>query len=328
MKDVTAIGSVRCDSEQEQQGGQEAMHGQAMLAVPARRVNCFLRPRAGPRTFAHMRVLLLSFALAFIGCQAPAPVSATPDAAADVTACTVLFGAPNDKTGLTAAQCQPQCTCGGKDFTPPTYTDADADALLAWQLANPPTQVTDDPYAHPEAHVPAHDKVCAFVRGAGKAYTLQTFASADAAQAAGAVMTHNDACGVCSPLTDLAVYMRHPDLTDPVRQCGLVTGSGMKTAKDEAIACLQALGFDLPCAQIWYFNTLNTRAHCLDVCLANFSAPYHNPDGTLNDCLLCDEQQSGDVFKAVAGRTRRNTGLPSSMCRPCAEVVPLLHVYP
>jgi hypothetical protein len=268
-----------------------------------------------------MRFCLIAFSLCLVACQSPAATTPAPDASADVTACTVLFGTPNDKTGLTAAQCQPQCTCGGKDFTPPAYTESDADALLAWQLDNPPTQVTDDPYAHPEAHVPEHDKVCAFVRGAGKSYTLQTFASADAAKAAGAVMTHKDACGVCSPLIDLAVYMRHPDLTDPVRQCG------MKTAKDEAIACLQALGFDLPCAQIWYFNTQNTRVHCLDVCLANFTAPYHNPDGTLNDCLLCDEQQSGDVFKAVAGRTRRNTGLPSSMCRPCAEVVPLLHVY-
>ena len=255
---------------------------------------------------------------------AAAPTADATGDAPDVAACTVLFGVPNDKTGLTSTQCQPSCTCGGKDFTPPTYSDADAAALLTWQLANAPTQVTDDPYAHPEAHVPDHGKVCAFVHApaGGKTYALQTFDSAEAAKAAGAIMTHNDACGVCSPLVDLAVYMRHPDLTDPVRQCGL------KSAKDDAVACLQALGFDLPCAQIWYFNTLNTRAHCLDVCLADFNAPYHNADGSLNDCLLCDEQQSGDVFKAVAGRTRRNTGLPSSMCRPCSEVVPLVHVYP
>ncbi|HNT27256.1 MAG TPA: hypothetical protein PKH10_03660, partial [bacterium] len=55
--------------------------------------------------------------------------------------------------------------------------------------------------------------------------------------------------------------------------------------------------------------------------------PYHNPDGTLNDCLICDEVNSGPVFKAVAGRNRRNTGLPSSMCRPCAEVQPVFHYY-
>lgn len=127
---------------------------------------------------------------------------------------------------------------------------------------------------------------------------------------------------MCSPLTDLAVYIRQPDLTDPVRQCAL---SGDQQA---TVDCLRDLGFDLPCAQIWYWNTLNTRQNCLDACMANFNAPYHHPDGTLNACLQCDEDKSGEVFKAVAGRTRRNTGVPSSMCRPCAEVLPLVHVYP
>jgi hypothetical protein len=36
---------------------------------------------------------------------------------------------------------------------------------------------------------------------------------------------------------------------------------------------------------------------------------------------------SGPVFKAVAGRTRRNTGIASALCRPCSEVRPLLHDY-
>jgi len=37
---------------------------------------------------------------------------------------------------------------------------------------------------------------------------------------------------------------------------------------------------------------------------------------------------SGPVFKAVAGRTRRNSGLASALCRPCESVYPLEHVYP
>jgi hypothetical protein len=39
------------------------------------------------------------------------------------------------------------------------------------------------------------------------------------------------------------------------------------------------------------------------------------------------EVQSGPVFKAVAGRTRRNSGLPNALCRPCSEVTPLEHSY-
>jgi hypothetical protein len=44
--------------------------------------------------------------------------------------------------------------------------------------------------------------------------------------------------------------------------------------------------------------------------------------------LQCDEDRSGAVFKAIAGRTRRNSGLPSAICRPCSTVTPLVHVYP
>lgn len=271
-----------------------------------------------------MRTTLALFLL-LAACQTP-PAAVLPVAdagTADATPCGVLFGAPNDKTGLTSAQCQPQCTCSGKDFIPPTYTDAQAAALLQWQLTNPPAPVTADPYAAPDEHVAKPGQVCAFVRGPGAAqtYSLQTWDSNAAAEAAGAQVTHADACGVCSSLANLAVYMRHPDLTDPVRQCAF------ETDKSSSIACLQALGFELPCAQVWYYNTQHTRAKCLGVCLAALNAPYHNPDGTLNPCLVCDEVESGPVFKAVAGRTRRNTGLPSSMCRPCKEVVPLVHVY-
>lgn len=130
--------------------------------------------------------------------------------------------------------------------------------------------------------------------------------------------------GLCSTLEDLAVYIEKPDLTEPVRACGLMYPSG--PAADH-IACLRALGFTEPCAQIWYFNTVHTREACLGPCLLALEAPYNNPDGTLNECLQCDEIESGAVFRAVAGRTRRNTGVPSAMCRPCSEVERLVHRY-
>ena len=62
-------------------------------------------------------------------------------------------------------------------------------------------------------------------------------------------------------------------------------------------------------------------------CVAALTKPYNEPDGALNACLQCDEDKSGPVFKAVAGRTRRNTGLANALCRPCSEVRPLLHRY-
>jgi hypothetical protein len=48
-------------------------------------------------------------------------------------------------------------------------------------------------------------------------------------------------------------------------------------------------------------------------------------DGGLNECLQCDEDRSGPVFKAVAGRTRRNSGIRSSIERPDAQVSHVVH---
>ncbi len=50
-------------------------------------------------------------------------------------------------------------------------------------------------------------------------------------------------------------------------------------------------------------------------------------DGALNDCLQCDEDHSGPVFKATAGRTRRNSGIRSSIPRPDDEIAPVVHDY-
>jgi hypothetical protein len=208
----------------------------------------------------------------------------------------------------------------------PVYDDDDLAALRAWRLATPWAEVTEDPYALPTPPTEAPDAVCAMVveDRAARTYRLETFATLEAAEAAGARVTHTGACGVCSTLDNLAVYIAQPDLTDPVRQCGLL---GITEGMEANVECLLELGFGLPCAQIWYWNTQHTRSRCLQSCLGALNQPYHLPDGSLNECLRCDEVQSGDVFKAVAGRTRRNSGLANTMCRPCDEVTRLVHAY-
>jgi len=238
-----------------------------------------------------------------------------------------LFGRPTAPTGLSDDQCGPSCSCQGVAWTAPDYTAADADALLAWQLLDPPALLDADPYAGPPPEPGDPDTVCAVVPDApgSRAYRLATFASEAMATQAGARVTHHDACGQCSSLADLAVYMRYPDLTAPVRQCGT---THLNDPPEATVQCLAALGFTAPCAQIWYFNVVATRDACLAPCFFNLNEPYHLPDGALNECLRCDEENSGPVFKAFAGRTRRNTGIASSMCRPCSEVRPLIHSYP
>jgi hypothetical protein len=244
------------------------------------------------------------------------------------TVCTgeSLFGVPNASTGLDSSQCGPSCTCRGTPWTAKVYTAADADALLDWQLAEPLTALAADPYDQPAPSPPGPDEVCAVVTDAPgvRVYRLEGFPSEAEARAAGAQPTHFGTCGLCSTLADLAVYMRYPDLTAPVRQCGLDHLNG---TAEEHIACLEALGFTPPCAQIWYYNTRHTLLGCARPCFAGVGEAYNLPDGGLNECLQCDEDESGAVFKAVAGRTRRNTGVASAICRPCSEVRPLEHDY-
>ncbi len=268
------------------------------------------------RTTAAAAAVLLSAASA---CSS----AATPQG----DTCTALFGQPAAKTGLTSAQCQPSCGCAGVSFTPPTYSAAFVAALVSgWTLDNPSPPLTENPYAASPPPDDPFDTVCGVLPTASGAaprpYLLVTYASESGARAAGASVTHFGHCGVCSSLENLAVYMGVNDLTDPVRACGIASATF-----DANVACLQGLGFDLPCAQIWAYNTANTRARCLTPCIAALDQPYHLPDGRLNDCIRCDEEQSGAVFKAVAGRTRRNSGLPNALCRPCSEVRPLVHDY-
>jgi hypothetical protein len=258
-----------------------------------------------------------------------APEAATTDAAVSVDtssggpplACDAMFGAPNEATGLTPEQCRPACPCDG--WVAPTYDDDDVAALRAAVLTMPYDALVDDPYAMPKAYDGATPGVCAVV-GDTRGYTLRTFADEAAATAEGARVTHADGCGVCSTLQDLAVYMANPDLTEPVRACGVL---GLSQGDDANLACLLELGFTMPCAQIWLFNTIHTREVCFDACIAALDDPYRLPDGALNPCLQCDEDLSGPVFKAVAGRTRRNTGLPNALCRPCDTVAHVVHDY-
>jgi hypothetical protein len=103
----------------------------------------------------------------------------------------------------------------------------------------------------------------------------------------------------------------------------------MLPTDEGSLACLEALGFTTACARIWHYNARHTREECLAICLASWieAEPSAGKDGRLNPCLQCDEDRSGPVFKLVAGRTRRNSGLRSSIPRPDEEVAHVTHDY-
>ncbi len=264
-------------------------------------------------------------ALGFLCAVGTLTACPTPSAPIDAGCSQPLFGHPVAQTGLPAGDCRPTCTCGPRPFTSPEWTQPRLDALTGWTLDAPYAEVTADPYAAAPPARPAG--VCAMVVTdlATHRYRLETMADEAAILAAAAHLTHHDACGVCSTLADLRVYAADPDLGAPVRQCGVDTFSKGFEAN---VQCLQNLGFTRPCAQIWAWNTANTRSKCLDPCIRYGGSSYHETDGGLNLCLSCDEAKSGPVFKAIAGRTRRNTGIASAICRPCAEAAPVAHDYP
>src|SRR3989338_3243546 len=91
-----------------------------------------------------------------------------------------------------------------------------------------------------------------------------------------------------------------------------------------AMDCLLDIGFSYGCAQIWMYDAIHTRQHCWEPCIKDWveGGPNNVPPNstTLNPCLQCDEDISGPVFKVVAGRTRRDSGLHSSINRPPSSI--------
>ena len=156
---------------------------------------------------------------------------------------------------------------------------------------------------------------------------LANYSSAEKAVADGAFVTHFHPCGHCSTLQDLSVYMKHWSLGESVRICALKMLISMKWARE----CLMDLGFTADCATIWLYNAGNTRKECFGVCMKALwdHTPNNVPPNStkLNDCLQCDEDKSGPVFKRSAGRTRRDSGLSCAINRPPESIYPVTHYY-
>ena len=254
--------------------------------------------------------------------------------------CSGLYGLPNERSGLTSAECNTSCLCENEDraFAQPTAESP----LFEYRLQSPPSLLGADPYeeesaveSEDESAVESEDEsllssdepsstllACVLnIDHSRSEYSLET---KRLDQAESAYITHLGPCGACSSLKDLQVYLSQTDLTDPVRACGLLD---LSQGREVAQSCLSEIGFSEACAEIWYFNTKHTRERCLNICLEHFNASYVNESGDLNPCLACDEEESGPVFKRVAGRTRRNSGLVSAICRPCSTVSQIFHSY-
>ena len=213
-----------------------------------------------------------------------------------------------------------------QETTPAQRPDPRLIAALRGKIPVDPITVDRDPYRawHGKVPPPAPAGTVCGVRFESDQvhYRLVTFTTTTATRAAGFAVTHFGACGTCSTLQDLAVYLEKPDLTTPVRRCGI-------RPESSALMCLGNLGFSAACARTWLYNVQNTRRQCLTVCAWSWikGETSTGSDGRLNSCLQCDEDRSGPVFKATAGRTRRNSGIHSSIPRPNEQIAPVVHDY-
>jgi len=192
--------------------------------------------------------------------------------------------------------------------------------------------VDEDPYADPSnpPDDPNTSGVCGIqwsdeTNDTGlRKYWLRNFENETLAMNSNFSVTHKGHCASCSYPQDLGVYIRQ-NLTSATRECGILGSLSHNLMRN----CLLDLGFSLPCVTIWEWNILNTKAECFGVCVWSYitNEPFNKPDGSLNDCLQCDEDKSGPNFKFFSGRTRRNSGIISEIYRPPDTIYNMEHCY-
>eukprot|EP01061_Rhynchopus_euleeides_P017358 TRINITY_DN28850_c0_g2_i1.p1 TRINITY_DN28850_c0_g2~~TRINITY_DN28850_c0_g2_i1.p1 ORF type:complete len:261 (+),score=104.00 TRINITY_DN28850_c0_g2_i1:48-785(+) len=222
----------------------------------------------------------------------------------------------------------------GEPFSPMVYNETVWKAFSLKNCSNPPAEPTVDPYKGSNDTAPpapyGADAVCGvkYVNDTQRTeYSLVSYVNVTAAQQDGAHVTHDKACGMCSSLADLSAYMSQTDLTTPIRACGL---KHLLNHKKLLECIVESTSLSRPCAAIFFYNSENTKAQCLVPCLEASAEHLPNnlpPDNRLNKCLQCDEDKSGPVFKYYAGRTRRGSGLNSSIIRPVDQVFRVIHDY-
>ena len=108
------------------------------------------------------------------------------------------------------------------------------------------------------------DRVCGlkYFDSTKKTYKLHNFNNASAALNEDFIITHQGICGKCSTTQDLFVYLTR-NLTRPIRKCGVKYFH----SKGQMKHCIKKLGFSDACAQVWYWNTINTKKHCAITCI-------------------------------------------------------------
>lgn len=158
-----------------------------------------------------------------------------------------------------------------------------------------------------------------------------TYSDRSLAETSGAVVAHVGSCGICSTTQDLAAYLRTPDLTTAAKECSkrAFLDNIFDETNEEMDCFVDDLEMTESCARIWLNSAWNTGGERGAFCLAADVADVINsgppPECKVNECLRCDDGESGDILKRVAGRKRRRIGLLSAIARSCENLYTLDH---
>jgi hypothetical protein len=164
------------------------------------------------------------------------------------------------------------------------------------------------------------DSVCAFLYSGdcpANKYEMITYPSRQAAEDAGAYVTHLGVCGLCSTAQDLSIYLIK-DFTTAGKKCAVKGLLHEKTG----LKCYEELGLTPECAKIWNYDGIFDGKKCMTSCITHLNDPNNGPPPTcsLNKCLQCDEDKAGPIFSQFAARTRRRSGLVSEIIRDCDTI--------
>mmetsp|Transcript_21498 Transcript_21498/g.36005 ORF Transcript_21498/g.36005 Transcript_21498/m.36005 type:complete len:285 (+) Transcript_21498:82-936(+) len=202
--------------------------------------------------------------------------------------------------------------------------------LIPYTLNCNPYEDSDCSTSPPQEYLDLDGAVCGFIYSqeadeviSCTSYTMKSYPSRTDAINAGAVITHEGSCGVCSTAQDQALFLTE-DFTDAGKKCAT------KGVVDEeaGLQCYIELGMSTDCAKIWNYDGIYDGQVCTKTCLGKLQEPNNGPPPacTLNECLQCDEDEAGPIFSAFSGRTRRRSGLLSEIVRPC-ESIARINIY-
>ena len=146
------------------------------------------------------------------------------------------------------------------------------------------------------------------------------YLSKDAAHEAGVRAMHGGLCGECSNKNDIQVYH---DTRNTMT--GFATGCAFKFllfGKHAARKCMTKSNLSEGCLDCWVDNIQCTVSKCTWICLKSrlMLQPRNLPDGRMNPCLQCDEDNCGPGFIECAGANRRRSGIRSDIDRPGDQV--------